>query len=130
MIIADIAAALAVGILSGMGVGGGGLLVVYLTVIRNMPQIHAQGINLIFFICASVSALSIHLKKRKIDVKLAITLSAAGIIGSFPGTFLARILPGEVTSKIFGIVLLLSGIITLYRLHLKKKRISDAHKKR
>ena len=36
--------------LSGMGVGGGGLFVIYLSLFTDTPQLVAQGMNLLFFL--------------------------------------------------------------------------------
>ena len=33
-----------------MGLGGGSVLILYLTLILNMQQVQAQGINLLFFL--------------------------------------------------------------------------------
>ena len=45
-------AALAAGLLSGiigaMGLGGGAVLIIYLSVFTDMPQLKSQGINLLF----------------------------------------------------------------------------------
>ena len=46
----DIFAGFFAAMLSAMGVGGGGLLVIYLTEILGMEQRCAQGINLLFFL--------------------------------------------------------------------------------
>ena len=37
------------GLIGSMGFGGGGVLIIYLVIFTNTPQIVAQGINLIFF---------------------------------------------------------------------------------
>ena len=37
------------GIIGGMGLGGGAVLIIYLTVFKNTEQLRAQGINLLFF---------------------------------------------------------------------------------
>ena len=37
------------GIIGAMGLGGGAVLIIYLSVFTDMPQLEAQGINLIFF---------------------------------------------------------------------------------
>ena len=47
-----------IALLSGMGIGSGGLLVIYLTLLEKVPQLTAQGINLLFFIFASASSRS------------------------------------------------------------------------
>ena len=52
--------------LMGMGIGGGGLYIVYLTLLEGVPSHIARGTNLIFFAFAGISALAIHLKKRTI----------------------------------------------------------------
>ena len=41
--------------LCGMGAGGGGLMVLYLTAMLKISQAEAQGINLLFFLSASVA---------------------------------------------------------------------------
>lgn len=43
-------AAFLTALLAGMGVGSGGLFVVFLTVFLDYPQLAAQGLNLYFFI--------------------------------------------------------------------------------
>ena len=50
-----------VAILSGLGVGSAGLLVVFLTAVLQVPQLTAQGMNLVFFLFSSGSALTVHL---------------------------------------------------------------------
>ena len=67
MIVVDILAALIIAVLSGMGVGSGGLLVLYLTMVRDTPHLTAQGLNLLFFIFASGASLCIHLTRRQMD---------------------------------------------------------------
>ena len=57
-IVIDILAGILIGTLTGMGIGGGGLLVIYLTAVRGMPQLSAQGCNLLFFIFAASASLS------------------------------------------------------------------------
>ena len=39
------------GVFSGLGIGGGSILMVWLTGIASMDQIMAQGINLLYFFC-------------------------------------------------------------------------------
>ena len=53
-------------VLSGLGVGGGGLLVIYLALFTDVAQLSAQGINLLFFIFSCGASMLVHLSKRKI----------------------------------------------------------------
>ena len=51
---AALAAGFAAGALGAMGLGGGSVLILYLTLCAGLPQLQAQGINLTFFLpCAA-----------------------------------------------------------------------------
>ena len=52
----------ATGVLSGFGVGGGTLLLIYLTAFAGLPQEQAQGINLLYFLPAAAASLPAHAK--------------------------------------------------------------------
>ena len=52
----------ATGVLSGFGVGGGTLLLVYMTAFAGVDQHLAQGINLLYFLPAGLMALPAHVK--------------------------------------------------------------------
>ena len=68
--------------LSGMGVGGGGLLLIYIAMFTDTPQKEAQLYNLIFFMCASASALLLHVKKRRLDLRVISLLALSGVPGA------------------------------------------------
>ncbi len=101
--------------LSGTGVGGGGLYVVYLTLVKNIPQLQAQGINLGFFIAGALCSMLIHIPKRRIRFPLVLIVSLFGTLGSFFGVFLAHSLDLTLLSKIFGGMLILCGARTFFR---------------
>lgn len=105
----------AIAALSGLGVGSGGLLVIYLTLVENVPQLNAQGINLIFFILASISSLIFSIPRRRIPYSAVILMSAIGICGSLIGTNLTTIISADVLRKIFGFMLVASGILALMK---------------
>lgn len=119
--IIDIISSVALGALSGMGIGGGGLLIIYLTLVKNYPQTDARAINLLFFILAAASSLIIHIKKRKMDPVTVAILAVFGIAGSLLGTKAAAAVPSEITAKLFGIMLIVSGIITLAKSSVAKR---------
>ena len=52
----------ATGVFASLGLGGGMVLIIYLTVFAGMPQIQAQGINLIFFVPIAIISIIIHNK--------------------------------------------------------------------
>ena len=103
----------AIAVLSGLGVGSGGLLVIYLTLTQKLPQLTAQGVNLVFFILASLSSLAFTLNKRRIPFGAVAIMSTLGICGSLIGTHLAARLSPEILRKIFGFMLIGSGIYAL-----------------
>lgn len=111
----DILAGIIIAVLAGLGVGGGGLLVLYLVFFRGTPQLEAQGLNLIFFIFASGASLLYHIKKRKINTKLTLLLAAAGAFGAICGAYLANAISPVTIRKCFGYMLIISGIIALFR---------------
>ena len=102
-----------IAVLSGIGVGSGGLLVIYLTLVENVPQLTAQGTNLVFFILASLSSLIFTYTKRRIPLGAVVIMAALGICGSLIGTYLTSVISPEIIKKIFGFMLIGSGIYTL-----------------
>ena len=58
------------GALSGMGLGGGGILLVFLTAFSSIDQLTAQGINLIFFLPTGLIAIIIYAIKKQIEWKI------------------------------------------------------------
>ena len=121
MIYVDIIAALIVGTLSGMGVGSGGLFMIYLSVFKDIPQLSAQGANLLFFLFSSGTSLFYNLRKRNILWNAVLFMSILGILGSLIGSFIAGVISAQLLRKLFGIMLILSGSVTLLK---KEKTIS------
>jgi len=117
-----IAAAFLIAVLSGMGMGSGGLLVVFLTVFAGVPQIRAQGMNLAFFLFSSGAAMLWHVQKRRLSLPVILLVSAAGLLGALPGTWAALILPEVLIRRIFGGMLLLSGAVSLLRREKKPEK--------
>ena len=107
-----------VGILSGMGVGSAGLLVVYLTWVEHLPQLTAQGLNLLFFLFSSGAALVVHLLRTPLLYTCILLLLIGGVPGALLGSRLAVHLPGTLLRRLFGWLLIVSGGIGLFK---KKK---------
>ena len=105
----DIIAGVFMGTLTGMGIGGGGLLVLYLTAMNGVSQLQAQGCNLLFFVYSSVAALFIHNRKRTLDFRLIGTAALLAIIGSRIGVALTAAVSEETVRHMFGWMLVLAG---------------------
>ena len=108
------------GVLGAMGMGGGGILIIYLTLFANVSQSTAQGINLLFFIPTAVLALFIYCKKGLISWKLAIPAAITGAIGAIIGVYLSAGIDNKLLSKGFGILLFIMGIVQFFSNHQKK----------
>ena len=75
------------GIIGGMGLGGGAVLIIYLSVFKDVEQLKAQGINLLFFIPIALVAVIIYALKKQIKWKLTIPIAIGGILGAAGGFF-------------------------------------------
>ena len=114
-----------IAVLSGMGLGGGGLFVVYLNIFSDLSQIYMQAINLVFFIFAAGASLLIHLTRRKIYFKAVLLMGVFGIAGSLIGSAVALSVDGEVLGKIFGVMLTGAGIYSFFKSKKCKKIESE-----
>ena len=103
------------GIISGMGIGGGTILIPALTMFLNINQHIAQGVNLLYFIPTAIVALFIHKKNNSLEFKIAIPIILFGIIGASIGSFVAIKIKADILRRIFGVFLLLMGGYEIYK---------------
>ena len=103
------------GILSGFGVGGGTLLLVYMTALAGLDQRLAQGINLLYFIPAALLALPSHVKNGYIEKQILVPTISAGLICAALAAWLATGLEVKLLRKLFGVFLVLIGVRELFR---------------
>lgn len=103
----------ATGILSGFGVGGGTLLLVYLTAVMGMDQHLAQGINLLYFLPAAILALPNHWKNGYIEKKALLPSIGAGLLCAGLGAWLASGMETALLRKCFGVFLAVVGATQL-----------------
>lgn len=103
------------GVLSGFGVGGGSLLLIYMTGFAGLEQTLAQGINLLYFLPTAGAALPSHFKNGYIDQKTALPAILAGLAGTGLAAWIATALETELLRKCFGFYLLAIGLRELFR---------------
>ncbi|HBE12619.1 MAG TPA: hypothetical protein DCY74_00470 [Clostridiales bacterium] len=106
-------AGFAAAVLTGLGVGSGGLLVLYLTSVTHTPQLDAQMTNLLFFILASSLATIWNIRRKRIYYPALCLLSATAILGIIPGTLISLYISQSLLRKCFGGLLSLLGLIQL-----------------
>jgi len=114
----DFLAGTATGIISGFGVGGGTLLLLYMTAVRSLEQHLAQGINLLYFLPAAGAALPTHLKNGYVDKKSVLPAIFSGLISTALAAWFSTGLELELLRKFFGGFLIFIGLSELLR---KKK---------
>ena len=128
-IIAHIAGLLS-GIIGGMGLGGGAVLLIYLAVFKDVPQLTAQGINLIFFVPIGLLAVIIYSFKKQIIWKKTLLLAAGGVVGTFVGMGIVKLIGSHLTGKIFAVLLIFLGLKEIFsKSPLKKRKKNDKLKK-
>ena len=113
------------GIISGLGMGGGTILILLLTLLMNLDQHITQATNLIFFIPTAIVACIVNSKQKIIDYKTGIKLIIFGIIGAVLGANLSFKINSQNLKKYFGIFLLVIEsyeIITIVYEYIKKRK--------
>ena len=111
----------ATGVLASMGLGGGFILVVWLTAFCSVPQQTAQGINLLFFLPIALIALIMHIKNGLIDKQLVKKCIIGGIAGAALGAWGAHLIAGELLRKLFALFLLAFGLREMFSATPKKQ---------
>ncbi len=102
------------GVMGAMGLGSGTVLLLYLTLIKGMDQLSAQGINLLFFIPVSIVSLSVYIFKKRIKIRPLLPLIFWGLPFCFLGFITASMLGNAYSAKLFGILLIFIGIKELF----------------
>ena len=98
------------GFLSGLGVGGGSLLLLWLTLVAGVPQDAARVMNLQFFLPCAIIATAFRWKQSKADWHLTLPAVFAGLLGALLGNFLGPNLDVELLKKAFGILFIVCGL--------------------
>ena len=104
------------GIVSGtLGVGGGIVIVPALMLILGFSQHQAQGTSLAFMLPPiGILAAFNYYKAGHIDIKVAIILTIAFVIGGYLGSVFSINLPEKALKKIFGIFMLFIALKMIF----------------
>ena len=107
--VATIAGAV-LGFLAGLGVGGGSLLMLWLTLVLGMPQATARSINLLFFIPTALISSFFRRKEGKLDYKKLLPAILLGTAAAAAMGLVSRQFDTGLLRKLFGGLLLLTGL--------------------
>ncbi len=110
----SVTAGLVCGILSGFGIGGGSLLMVWMTAVAALDQKIAQGINLLYFIPTSICALIFHIKNKVIYKKAVLPAALCGCITATLSAWLSASTDVSLLRKLFGGYLVLVGLQEIF----------------
>lgn len=94
------------GIITGLGMGGGSILILALVTFMGVAQHVAQATNIIFFIPTAVIAIFIHIKNQNVEKEIAKKLFLPSVIGSGMGAYLTTLIKAENLKQYFGFFLL------------------------
>lgn len=108
------------GILTGtigtlLGIGGGLFLVPYLVLLLNLPMHQAIATSILAVIATSSAGAVMNLERNLVNLRLGMSLEVATVVGAVLGGISANLLPGEILSLLFSVVLLVIAGMMLYR---------------
>lgn len=105
---------LILGYLSGLGIGGGSLLILWLTLVAGIADKTAQVINLVFFLAAAGGVSALRLKKGTLQFREVLPGILAGCLSALFSSILGQRLDQALARKLFGGVLLVTGLRELF----------------
>ena len=106
--------AIILGFLAGLGVGGGSLLMLWLTIVVGFPYPQARIINLLFFLPSALIATIFHRKQGTVNLKKIQPAILSGCIAATVFSYLGNKMDTELLKKCFGALLLLTGLKELF----------------
>ena len=102
------------GFLAGLGIGGGSLLILWLTAVLGMEPSTARGINLLFFLPAACIACLFRFRQGTLHWKRVVPAIAAGCASAAACSVLSGVLDLSLMKKMLGLLFLGVGIRELF----------------
>ena len=113
------------GVLTGFGIGGGTLLILYMITFTQFSQTTAQGINLIYFLPTAGASLYGHIKNKLIDMRAFWFAGCTGFAMTIASSNVAGRLDVNIVKRFFGAFLIVIGLMELFR---KSKKVGTEEK--
>ena len=102
------------GFLAGLGVGGGSLLMLWLTLVLGMSHEIARGINLLFFIPTAAISCLFRKQQGTLQLKQLLPAILAAMAAAAAGNMIASFVTLTLIKKAFGILLIFAGLRELF----------------
>lgn len=100
----------ALGFLAGLGVGGGSLLILWLTAVVGMEHQLARSINLLFFVPSAFIASLFRWHQGTLKIRTVLPAIISGCTCALLGTWLNTQIDIGLLKKLFGGLLIITGI--------------------
>ena len=115
------------GILAGLGVGGGSLLMLWLTLVLNMPHGQAKLYNLLFFLPTALVTSCFRWKQGRLNIQKLLPGMIGGCITALVFSMVGKHMDTSFLKKVFGILLLAIGIKELFLNKKKPRQDTQCH---
>ena len=111
---------LAGGLLAGtmgslLGLGGGLILVPFLTLVMGLPMHQAIATSIMAVIATSTAGAAMNVQRRIVNVKLGMVLETTTVAGAIAGGLTATLLSGTTLARIFGGLMILVAAFMAWR---------------
>jgi uncharacterized protein len=111
-----IVAGFATGILAALfGVGGGLLLVPFMVLVLDESQHVAEGTSLLVIVPTAAAGMLSHARNRFVSFRHTALIAAGGLVGAYAGAEIALRTDGDTLTKVFGVLVAVMGVRTVYR---------------
>lgn len=98
------------GFLAGLGIGGGSLLILWLTMVLHMDAMAARSINLLFFIPSAAVVCVLRLRQGNLKIRPLLPAALAGCAAAALFSWISTAVDTQILKKLFGLVLLFTGL--------------------
>lgn len=110
------------GIITGLGMGGGTILILLLSIFMGFDQHVSQATNLVFFIPTSLAAIFINIKEKNVNFNVAIIVTLFGIVGAIIGAIISNMISSDSLKKYFAVFILAIAVHELYIIYKEYKK--------
>lgn len=118
------------GIIGGLGMGGGTVLILFLSLFLDVEQHIAQATNIVFFVPTAISAIIVSIKNKNINFKIALPICLWGTLGAFVGACISLKMNMNLLRKCFGAFLIFIAIYQTYEYKKTKKKHNNTKNKK
>ena len=95
------------------GLGGGVLIIPFLTLVEGVPVPLAVGASIVSVVATSTASAATYVQDHLTNLRLGMFLEIGTVAGAITGAFVAVFLPASVLFFLFGLILLYATIVMI-----------------